>query len=260
MKKLKWVVIGILVVGMVVVSTLFFAITVRERMMTDYESFTLDELDQFVAKRGLSAVWTESATNSEAVKNATAKTPLPDRLERAPSPEALTKVFVADEHSAALVARMMKVSETAQWIFGTEESELYDWTNHIGEALMKSGEWDAARGYLYEALEMANSKRITNFLCARLAWLEEDPEKAAHLLGLSLQGDEEWLSQEHDWPGTQSIVVRNRRKGIMRISWRAELLANAVELTMATGSDSLAEHYLGQLRVECPELALTFDR
>ena len=61
----------------------------------------------------------------------------------------------------------------------------------IGECMMAYGEWESARRYLWaavDAYETTDPTQCKNVLDS-LAWLEDDPEKAARLLDLSCQGE-----------------------------------------------------------------------
>ena len=115
------------------------------------------------------------------------------------------------------------VMESTMWAVGNED-KADEWAWILGVEMMTGGDWDGARRYLQETL---NSPSFSNG--GALAWLESDPEKAARLLDLSC-----------------------RKNNVFS-------LINAVELTRATGSDALTEHYLTRLRLQAPERAQEYE-
>jgi len=264
-KKSGRVVLAIVAVVIVFAGIVSMIVCLRSRALADREYLTVEELIRLAKTLQPPAitetsepVQTEDAADPGS--NEPVHVPVPTRLKRVPTPEILTERFANNlEHRRenAIRAEMMKVVESILWTVGAK-TEAKDWTRGVGRALLWAGKWDGARRYLYETLRTTDSNGRFRGACAQLAWLEQDPTKAARLLELSLQGDDEWLSVQIELAGTVNMVAPTRRTGIDRVSIRATLLANAVELTGATGSRALESHYLELLRVESAELARNF--
>ncbi len=240
MKKSERVVFAIAAVVVVLAGIVSMVISLRGRAITDREPFTLEELDQLSARLELMApsepiesAQTYSATDSGSDEHA--EVPVPTRLERTLSPEELAEKIRWNDDGARRRTKMQiaifRMIETASWAVGTEATAGH-WAFRIGIDHMVLGDWEDARGYLYEALAAPPSHFSRRSICGTLAWLEPDPEKAARLLELACQGKE-------DVDGGALI--------------------NAIRLAEATGSDALADHYLNRLRRESPEQVRLLD-
>ena len=110
------------------------------------------------------------------------------------------------------------------------ERETAGWALERSSELTALGKLDEARRCLWKVIDSSVDPSWHRWASANLAWLEEDPEIAARYFELSLQGDE-----------------------------RGRWLGNAVRLCQATGSDALAEHYLGRLCIQNPEMARYYE-
>ena len=115
---------------------------------------------------------------------------------------------------------------------------------------MAYGEWESARRYMWAAVDAYETwwPSMCKLELGRLAWLEDDPEKAARLLRLSCQGEfkvPDSLQDEHpDIADSHASMA----------------LANAIKLCKKTGSATLAEHYLARLRSEYPAQAKEYEK
>ncbi len=150
---------------------------------------------------------------------------LPARLARALSPEELAAKFKRDDPQKRSVFRQ-ECGAVVLRVFGKKASIL---ELNIGLNKLGHGDWDSARLHLWAAIDAGGDPSVLQYASAKLAWLEDDPEKAARYLELSCQGDGGWLN-------TQEQALRN-----------------AVSLCKATGSTALKDHYSERLRALYPD-------
>ena len=255
MKKLIGWAVVIIVVAVAVFSALVLVFMgLREQELALRPLPTLENLDEVAD--GMTALVAERVAQAEQAERAAepdggeeeAAAPLPVRLEQVPSPEALTEQFISPGADQPVVARGCKTIEAVLRTVGAADTAR-DWAWETGRHLMWAGDWDAARGYLHELLDEPHASPRYRDACGRLAWLEEDPHKAARFLEMSC--DDTWLKFKL---ATGSKDMARVHSGLLE-----RHLSNAVELTRATGSDALADHYLERLRLLNPETARGFD-
>ena len=243
--------------GVILCGILYVAIVLREQTIAERKPLSLDRLDELAGRMArplaVQTEQTEARAESSAAAEVSVRAPLPKRLERVPTPEILLKTFANQGHENAIAgdAELLKAFEGVLRLIGAAQGS----TSQVGEMLMRAGKWDDARRYFYQALDESPNRFIFSKVCGRLAWLEEDPERAARLLKLSI--DEARVSSRI---GPQ----KNGRAGNgatpdMWDRMLRERLSNAVELCRVTGSEALANHYLERLRLCDPEAALRFD-
>lgn len=100
-----------------------------------------------------------------------------------------------------------------------------------GLSKMKLGQWDDAQRHFWAALDAPphspGRPAVNRMVCMKLAWLEDDPEKAVRFLEISCQ------------PGAG---VQNGNHDI-----REEAMRNAISLCRTTGSTALRDHYKARL-------------
>ena len=256
MKKSERAVLAVVVVVVVLTGIVSVVVSLRREAISAREPLTLEEIDQLANRmwpvEDLRRAKAESATDPESMETVSTPSPLPTRLARTLSPEELAEKFRESGKfgkQQEIAVGGMKAIESMLRIFGTER-EACIWALDIGQELMKTGECDAARRYLYEALDPPVAYYYFK-VCARLAWLEKDPENAARLLELSCEDKYGWMSD---------AVERKRVTGHdYGADHYIERLSNAVELSRATGSDALADHYLERLRAADLEAARYFE-
>ena len=250
-KTLAWLAVGILVVGLVLTIILRVTVTLREQTIAERKPLTLERLDQLAKRMERPQAVQTPQTEILGEADATVGIPLPERLERVPSPEDLARKFAKEGHERGIArdAVVFKAFEGVLGTFGFADN----FTFQVGEILMSAGEWDDARRYLGQALEESTSRSVFRRVCARLAWLEEDPQKAVRLLELSI--DEEALSSRIE---DNRIAGKDRVADLLATTLE-ERLADAVELCRSTGSEVLAYHYLERLGRHNPEAARRVD-
>lgn len=255
-KALGWLVVAVLFLGVVLFAFLYVSVSERKQSIAGREPLTLEELDS-IAKEVARPAAPEAAPATskpepgEITKVSTSPS-LPEPLERTPSPEVLETRFASRgrKSTASRDAKFTKVFDGVLRSVGAGE----DFTWQVGRVLMRAGEWEEARHYFHEALDERPNRFIFGEICAQLAWIETDPEKAARLLALSI--DEEFNASRI---GTQIVTIPG---GGTVDAWAQTLrqrLENAVELCRATGSEALADYYLERLRNYDPEAASRFD-
>lgn len=111
----------------------------------------------------------------------------------------------------------LKRFESVKWLTNPEETGGLDF--EIGQKAWAAGDAETARTYLREALSKDRRPGVRAWVCVDLAWLEDDPEVATALL------------QESCATGDDVPVAF------------VDQLWNAVNLSVLTHSDALAEHY-----------------
>lgn len=236
-KKLRCAIAAAAVITAILAGFLAIAVHQRERQLDERKPPTIRDLEM-LKERFLAAVAVsedvagrEDAPEAASGEKApTLRSELPDRLENACSLRKLEwrfKVRYATEiNKARAKAALHKLSEAITAYISPEEVGM--WASYRGSEMMALGDWDAARHCYWGALDGDYlGPRIDRGICAKLAWLERDPEMAYHYLELSCEGDKD---------GTY--------------------LSSAVDLCLATGSNALAEHYLARLRTVNPQLIL----
>jgi len=258
--KLRWFIVGVLVVAVVLGTVVYVGVGNRRAAIANRAPLSMEELDRLAERTGVQvaeeASQAEGVAPNETQEEAASAPEIPIALAGVPSHEVLFEKFARSSPEARSKvgqdAELLKVFEGALRTLGPKRWSS-NFTPQVGEILMYAGEWEDARGYLNQALEESTSRFTFRRVCAKLAWLEEDPEKAAYLLELSI--DEEYLSDcIREWTSRGEQQSADVFAGILQ-----ERLSNAVELCRATGSDALAEHYLGRLRHHDPEAAQTLD-
>jgi hypothetical protein len=236
-KKRKWI-IPVLVGGVVILIGLFVTVIVlNERSLVRPVSARLRDLDRLEARLETASedtppqTVTMAADGLESAEGIGAEEVVVDApreaLERCVSPAMLDARFKRKDPERlfkdTIKMHIRKTKEIMPGVLGQEPHN----PSLNGERMMSLGRWDAARRYFWEAIEDKNTELFRRkYSCGQLAWLEEDPKRAARLLALSCEGD---------------------RTGY--------LLHEAVTLCRATGSDALAEHYLARLCADHPETA-----
>lgn len=231
-KLLGWGFVVTVIIVAILSSLVSIAVKFNREEMAKRTSPTLSDLDALSERLREATPPPDlpEAPESEAARDESPS--LPTRLASTPSVEMLEERFKEKRPD------QIRGTKIEAWVFATLESTLRPvsrkqaagWAWELGSEYMALGEWDAAKRCWWESLDAPLSPGIHRHACARLAWLEEDPEKAARLLELSCQEDEygSWLS-------------------------------NAIRLSRVTGSTELADHYLARLRAENPKLAKYFD-
>ncbi len=270
---------GVLLLLAVVPGVAFLGfVSLRQGSVSNGESPTLEDLDTVAARlwpakqepptvEELGAIvaghmnWPpedahEAVVSPKAGDEDAAQPSPPTRLAGRPSREVLAERYQRkDTNGGAKVAEARLIGGVAR-VFGPDgATEGLTW--EAGRRLMWAGEWDAARGYLYEVvLGATGSSTAYRDACGWLAWLEDDPEKAARLLDMSAN---DRATRDHVARG--SLVARSPGHELDSALAKAELadlekrLGNAVELAHVTGSDALAEYYMAKLRALSPVAA-----
>ncbi len=219
---------------MVLIAALLSVIEMRDRELAARKPVSLDDLDKLVQPVGSSSNDTplnkadSARPASEELAQEMANAPSV-RLEGCLAPELLVERFKANSTGRLLKewvkGEIVKAYDSVPSVVGMQDSGGDPY--YLGKTMMTLGKWDAARRYFWEALERPSmSPDMRKDVCAKLAWLEDDPERAARLLELSCQEDRH---------GSQ--------------------LRNAIYLCQKTESNALADHYLARLRTEHPEVA-----
>lgn len=237
MKKRGWVVAAIFCFIVLVLASLQLMTALHESGLAKREPLSLEELErigQQLAPSAVPAPFTQSDSRPalEHPTSAETRAPVFTRLEKVLTPEQrarrLERVSMPEGRARRSVQRValvpMKAAEGLLWMAGTPETACR-FEVGIGTEMTVTGDWDGARRRFSEVIEMSSNPLARRHACSRLAWLEDDPEKAAKLLELSCTGE------------NQNIAF---------------FLTNAVRLARCTGSDALAEHYLARIRAECP--------
>ncbi len=236
MKKLKCVVMVFFCVVLFVIASLQVVVNIRKQSITSREALSMETLEQLSFDMGsVEAGLPESITDGVEASETILST-LPRRLEGVATREMALEKFVTEASKRDMERRALnlsgaKVAESVLWTVGADNKATHVAFN-IGWAHLMKGEFDEARGYFQDIIDSPFNEYTLPYhrmACGNLAWLEDDPEKAARLLELSCQGK----------PGMA--------------------LLDAAELCRLTGSDELAEHYSERLRSEFPEFANRLD-
>ncbi len=256
-KRLIWYILAfVLVVVSLISGILTSVVQVREHELASRPPVSLQDLDE-LGKRLDPSTKSQNPQVDETAESAQPETitptSIPTRLERSLSTQELAKLFKSTRQKDRLEkwaeATLLKTVGSASHALGrATTAEYVHIPAEIGFDMMALGNWESARRNLwaavdvYEASYPANCKNVLG----RLAWLENDPEKAAHLLQLACQGE---------------FLKPTRHQGELAHSARAAArqLMNAYTLCMATDSAVLAEHYLARLRTEYPTQAREFE-
>lgn len=153
------------------------------------------------------------------------------RLERCLSTEELgtrKTIRSSQERDARIKAGICLALESVSSFVSQNEAAGWAWER--GDELYSLGNWSGARRCYQTALESPLSPGQLRHACARLAWLEDDPERAARFLELACQGD----------------------------AYGANI-PQAIDLCRATGSDTLERYYLNRLRALNPQMAGEYE-
>jgi hypothetical protein len=252
-KELRWKTLVIAVIAVVIVCGLVSLVEyLRERKRASRKSYTLDDLEILAEQLASTSKEEASGTtdkpiaaNGTMADKAVTSAALPSRLEATVPPETLAKRRVTRRLRDRLFIRLRTITGYK----GPHRPAF------MGSDMMQLGEWDAARHYLWEAVEVYKTSDPTQCKIAlgQLAWLEDDPEKAARLLQLSCQG-----KFQLPYPLNKS---RRYQEGFPNYEERtaANQLLNAFNLCEQTESVALADHYLTRLRREYPVQAKEYE-
>lgn len=187
-------------------------------------------------------------TNQSAQSEAMTSDLLPTRLERKLSFQEMTKLHGAIDRQTRfeLLFRTtaLRVEDSVRFVFGKGPLNGIHTSSALGYDMMTLGNWESARQYLWEAVEVYETEDSTQckITLGLLAWLEDDLEKAARLLELSCQG--EFRAPYPPYDDAPALA--------------ASQLSNAYRLCRETASDVLAAHYLARIWEEYPELAVEY--
>jgi hypothetical protein len=228
-----WIVlIAFLVIGGISVAL----VSMRDRALSRLIAPTLAELTQMASTSEIVSTEVDLAREEDpdgkhpestsVVESAEAEhSELPASLAKSLTPEMRSselKETRADQFlELRFTALSLQVAEAAVALFSEEHAAGMAW--ETASEKMRLGQWDAARRYYWQVLDSDVRPYIRDSALANLAWLEEDPEKAALLLELSCENDQ------------------------------GHLLASAIRLCLATGSDALADHYIARLFAKEPQ-------
>lgn len=130
-----------------------------------------------------------------------------------------------------LLGKSLKIKDSLSWAVGAVDNG--ETALHIGLLALSRGDIDEARDYLRAALEAnirSGDLSLRKFICARLAWAEDDPEVAASLLEASVTA-----TRPIDEESLPSYVQ------------------DALVLSIFTGSGPLAEHYYARWDALAPD-------
>lgn len=242
-KKAKQAILLLVTLAVIVVAFLSMSFLARLNDLAQVTPPTLEVLQALDVQPDPSTTRKEAPQSTEdtgvtmtnLIETALATT-LPTRLERTPSLEELTAKFKKEgsQEEGDAEFRILKTEffATVLRVFGREGSFL---DVEIGLQEMKLGDWDSARLHLWAAVDVQDDpdySLILPWASAKLAWLEDDPEKAARYLELSTP------------------------KGPMMLGGRDMLpmnLRNAISLCKATGSTALRDHYQERLSALDPD-------
>ena len=137
----------------------------------------------------------EAETANSSQPEAATPTPLPTRLARSFSTqEGPTRFLVTDRRDRLkmrAISTVLRIDDSISCLLGRRSRNGYHTSAIIGYDMMKLGRWKSARRYLWAAVDAYETTDPTQCKLAlgALAWLEEDPEKAAGLLQLSCEGE-----------------------------------------------------------------------
>jgi len=254
---------GILAILFMTVSVMIclvkYAVDGRDRELALRKPLTLSDLDE-LGNRLDPAIQSQVPPRVEVAETAKSAQPetmapstLPTRLERSLSTEKLARLRTVSRTRDKLQARTrmtaLRIVGSISHVLGTStNSEFEHIPAAIGYEMMSLGNWESAKRYLWAAVDTYETFDTTQckFVLGALAWLEDDPEKAARLLQLSCQGE---------------FLVPSRYQGEFTHSetFAASQLLNAFDLCKETDSAALAEHYLARLRTEYPIQAEEYE-
>jgi hypothetical protein len=188
----------------------------------------------------------EAGTTDPITAGTEAETPLLDsrtakalRLASRPTPDRLARKFETPTGSAVKVASA-KVSafvSRAVWftVYQLRGNMIIGYRstlNRAADASLDAGAYASARSWYREGIRVAGNDVSRRYYSEQLAWLEEDPEVAAALLEESF-----------------SRPIEDKSRGPYD-PWIAAM--NALDLSIATGSDDLAEGYYLRFRDSWP--------
>jgi len=228
-RRLGWAVAVVAVAIAILAGCLALAANQRGRQRTKRQPPTIRDLKALKMTLQATATLAQGEAGPEdsldVPLNGKGPTPRPSCL-AAPSSllELALRFKTAENRKARFKAALYEASEVITAYVSPEEVGMWAW--YQGREMLALGDWDAARRCYWDALDANLSPHITRDSCAKLAWLERDPEMAHRYLELSCEGD--------------SVTY----------------LRNALDLCLVTGSNALAEHYLARLRAVNPQLIL----
>lgn len=234
-KRAGWIVLAFVGGFIILTSLMMVLVDLRQSHLAARKPPTLRDLDELTDRFALATPHEDPHAEDTipghpaGLGNAEPPT-LPSRLESNPSSDDILSRFTENRPGMRLQLRIAtRIYEVLEAMSASISEDQPDHrTFELGRMMMGLGEWDAARRCFWEALDAPLDPRFHRYACAKLAWLEDDPEKALRYLELSCQGDDYWLP-------------------------------NAIFLCRTTGSGALAEHYLARLRVENPEVAHLYE-
>ena len=241
-KKLRLCLWIVLIVVLSIGGISVVLVSLRNRTLSQRTAPTLAELEQLATRpdgvareddigRGEDPDGNDIDSESTAENVEASNSGLPTSLAISATPEMRSSEFVETRAEMFLELRFQALSfqviEAAVSLFSEEEAARLACTTAFDK--MRLGKWDSARRYFWQVLDSDADPKLKGYVCAKLAWLEEDPEKAALLLELACETDD-----DHS-------------------------LASAIELCRATDSVALADHYLARLREIDPGWARQYD-
>lgn len=180
-----------------------------------------------------------TSSTPSAQSTLTAPDTLP-HLKRAPTQDDREKLFAISDFSERMELRFR-----SSGIKFFEGIGYYDTTSTIhnlaslGYDHMALGEWDKAESYLEAALREYEDTDPTQakFVLGVLSWHQKDPEVASRMLEISCEGP-----YRLPYPPYEEMP-----------DFGFGQLWNAWQLSVATGSDELDDHYFERMRKEFPD-------
>ena len=227
MKKLHWFLLSVMIFLLFFAALLSLLIGYEESHIVDRVPLDQETLDKLEARLKVSVeADTKTLIAEEATENLS-PAPIPQQLKAAYPREKLQNVHDAikkDLFKHTVHEKLVQVQIGINHLFGNgfPEKVAYE----IAEVNRLLADLDAAHYYYQRALTADLQPRDHRLICSSLAWYEQDPQKAAQLLELSV------LDTDNEWN-----------------------YINAVGLCRATGSTELEAYYLTQFRLHFPEEA-----
>ena len=175
-----------------------------------------------------------STDASDADENTEPRLPKNEQLASLPSEEQLLRRFYQHTGSerARRKAQLLASEILGASIYRARQGATDAWTcsipGQVGMQSVYAGDFDKARNYLREAVRVEKDEAWRRYVCAQLAWLEDDTQVAVALLEESCAGPVEI--------------------GVASSFWEAYTEFNALDLAVATGSEELADYYFRRYR------------
>ncbi len=249
-----WGVLAFVVIAVTVICCLVqYVVEVRKLELASRNPVVLRDLNE-LGKRLDTSIKNRVPPQVEVAGTATFEQPetmtpssLPTQLERCVSAQKLAELRKVTRQKDKLEARfrttVLGIEDSVSYVFGTRTRNWPHTSAAIGYEMITLGNWESARRHLWAAVDVYETYDPTQCKIAlgQLAWLEDDPEKAARLLQLSCQG-EFHLPYPHN---SENLA--------------ASQLENAYTLCKETDSTALAEHYLERLRKDYPIQAKEYE-